>query len=437
MLLIQLNGFMNLAYLKFVLMFIAAGSLLGSPAVFAEIGFDYEVLFEAEVPDSGNASKLAYKPGGSVVAVLNSAHGTIDFYRVSFTRPALMIPCDLGTNFKGIKTDYSPTGVAMHPSNPFVIWTAAESMAGRNGKLFAAAAANDNTGDLILDQDIAQRPSAVAISPDGRFAVVGFAGQKDQNNASLAAFDISSINIKAKPYQNRQQPIEIGSIADFTGTAETNPVPKVIKFSPSSGTGAVVCPSSDTVVLLSTDQEPKFAAALKLPAGSDPAGVDIIDISTPGNKLLPLVAIAERGRKHNGSYMGQSVSLFSLDETDPQRKTKLLSRIDVNALLFGKDDDVKKRCYPADVSLEYFRHRLLCFVCLYHQDKLLCMDITVPFRPRKIGTFKTGDAPSNIYSAVKDDEIHILIANESTRGESSITMARFAPKIEKRKSRLF
>ncbi len=428
---------MNLADLKFVFAFIAAGLLLGSSAVFAEIEFDYEILFEAEVPDSGNASRLAFKPGSSILAALNDAHETIDLYRVSFTKPALMIPCDLGTNYMGIKMDYSPTGVAMHPSKPYVIWTAADSMPAGKGKLFAAVAGNENAGDMILDQDISQRPSAVAISPDGRFAVVGFAGEKNQNNASLAAFDITSININARPYQNRQKLTEIGRIADFVGEADTNFFPKVIKFSPSSDTAAVLCPSSDTVVLLSTDQEPKFAAALKLPPGSDPAGVDIIDISKPENKLLPLVAIAERGRKHKGMYVGQSVSLFSLDETDPQRKTKLLSRIDVNALLFGKDDDGKKRCYPTDISLEYFQHRLLCFVCLYHQDKLLCMDITVPFRPRKIGTFKTGDAPSNIYSAVEDHEIHILIANESTRNKSSITMARIAPKSEKRKSRLF
>ena len=116
---------------------------------------------------------LAFSPDGTLLAVTNSAGGTVTIFAVDL-QTHLIDPTPVGSIECG--PHVNPHGIAFSPDGGVLFFSSVE----HPGALRAYALTRSSTGvELVLVQEIANayaplRPKGVAFSPDGRFVAIAY-----------------------------------------------------------------------------------------------------------------------------------------------------------------------------------------------------------------------------------------------------------------------
>ncbi len=266
-------------------------------------------------------------------------------------------------------------------------------------------------------------PDSVAISPDGRWAVVANEGEGD-DRASVAPGSFGVYALHAiDPLEHRSFVGEVPTfdidvhrdVAIDAGEIE----PEYVAIDPRSRFAVVTCQENDAAVVVSpSSAEPKLLPArFYLPAGSEPDGAAVLDAYVdPKFGAGALVAFAEEGRFDRfGRWLGQSVSVHWIGPEDEWSRTELLARVDVSGIVG------RAHCAPESVLLTRRAGRVLLFAGIERADRVLLFDATDARAPRLLDTAPMGKRPEGLLLLALDGRDLLVASCEGNAGPGEIT----------------
>lgn len=402
-----------------------AGSLLGTGASAADPTLAR--LATVELAPRGAEIVAFHRPAGRLL-VTDAGHGEVHLLQVESWDPPRFTTVDafpLTDSNLAIPVPGKPTGVAVHPSLPLAIVVTAPANPEERGFAVFLDLREKSPGRVLRTQPVGYHPASVAISPDGRWAIVANEGQdSDATPGTIGLLDLRNVEgwvddrLAAVPY------LEPGGLDHLLGRPAGVIEPEFVAVDAASRVAAISCQDNDAVALLDLRADPPaLAAVLPLPEGSAPDGVSLLDgFKGPGGQPGLLLAVAEEGKAR------QSVSFFWLDPELDAAPPLLLSRTDVRPLVNPARPG--KRRDPEGILLLQQDGRTYAMVGIERGHRVLCLDATDASQPRLVGRVPTGPGPQGLIAIEQEDGWLIVTGDEGDGtgpGSLSVLRLRKAP----------
>ncbi len=353
----------------FVCILLAAGltAQMAAPARAMEL----DRIATLRVADDG-AVRTAYAAGAGFLLSTAPRQSEIHLHRADWTSPLLQ-PVDAfppTDTLRAIPAPGRPTAVAAHPAAPLAIALSSPRDARARGEVLLLDLRERSPGRLLRTQLVGFEPADLAISPDGRWAIVANqAGSHRRTPGSIGVLDLRTLTgweinrLQELPYR------ELDGLDRLVGAAAGRLDPGRVAVEPGGRLAAVTLPVQHAVVWVDLRGEtPQMAGILSLPAGSKPVAVSLLD--QPDGSLL--AAVAEKG--------SQRVSFYSVRLGDAEPEIRLLSRSDVRPWINPKRG--RKRRDPVAVLLDRAQGRPVAWIGCARSDRVLLLDLSDQASPR-------------------------------------------------------
>ncbi len=353
-----------------------------------------------------------YAPGRLLVGT-DSHWKTLAIFRVDSFDPPVLVPLheppeapeDVVPLFTG-----EPTSVAVHPQHPVALVTTLGWHGRERGALQFVDLRAGHEGERMGWLATGFHPDSVALSPDGRWAVVANEGEGDPTTpGTVTVVDLSGLNlghwITNGALPTWDVPLTCRALETSSGDLE----PEYIAISSDSRWAAVSLQENDAVAFISLHETPpRLAGAFGLSYGAQPDG--LAWRPEPGTNRYLLAAAEEGLFDFHGRVLGHALSLWSVQPDGGQDTARELSRVDLSALIApGKK---RKRIDPESVKLTTWGARTLALVTSERRDCVAILDVTDPRQPTPCGQLKTGTAPEGLRLIPDGQNLYVITGDE-------------------------
>jgi hypothetical protein len=318
----------------------------------------------------------------------------------------------------------APNSVAVHPSLPLALVATPGYRNGDPGRVVAIDLRRGPTfGRIRLSQLVGIGPDSLAITPNGRWAVIACEAEDDPyTDGSIWVLDLAGLTLTRTPADPPlpAYPIEglEQALDELPGLIE----PEYVAIDPQSRFAAVTLQENDAVALIDLrTPTPTLARVLQLPFQSQPDGCGVLDQVTLDGRVGCLLSAAEEGKFDvwRQTWTGQAVSFLWLDPDHLQAPARPVSRVFVNDLLGSARD---RRREPESAYL--FRHqgRALCLTAMERGDWLLLLDLTDPANPTLLDRARTGERPEGVSIIRIGNQVYPITGDEGNEGPGQISL---------------
>lgn len=341
-------------------------------------------------------------------------------------RAPVLAPRDLDDEWdgrQGVPFANSITSVAAHPTLPFVLVTTVGRHREDRGTITAVDLRAETLGKSLWFASAGRHPDSIAISPDGRWAVVANEGEGD-DRASIAPGSVTVLALHAiDPLTHRNFTGDVPTfeldvhdgIALDAGEVE----PEYVAMDPRSRFAVVTCQENDAAVVMALDAaEPRvLPTRFYLSAGAEPDGAAILDgFVDPRLGAGALVAFAEEGRfDRDGRWLGQSVSFHWVGPEGEWSRTELLSRVQLQPIVG------RAHCAPEGVVLARRAGQVLCLVGVERADRVLLFDASNARAPTLLDAASMGKRPEGLMLTTLGDRDAVVVCCEGNDGPGEIS----------------
>lgn len=369
----------------------------------------------------GSAPEIVhYDSRNNLLLAIDNKRKALAFWKINGAAPKLSQPVALLplARWPDVSADAEITSVDVHPTLPLALVT----VTGGGPEEASRLVALDLHGGLVrvvASEPAGKHTDSVAISPDGRWALVANEAEgSPDTEGDIWAFDLSTF---AMPVTGRMAKISSVKIAglgevvrDPPGTCE----PEFVAFDPASRFAAVSLQENDAVVFVDCQgTTPKVAGGIALPRGSLPDGVAILDdVPGPDGRIGCLVGIAEEGDADPTPELGgQSVGFYWVDPAKLSEPAVSQARLRVGP--FADPEKPDKRYDPEGITLQRLGGRIFALVTVERGDCLLGFDMGDPKNPQFVGRAKVGKRPEGLCCWQADASLFVAVANEGKDDE--------------------
>ncbi len=342
---------------------------------------------------------ISYAPSKKLLFTTNSVSKDISVLAIPSLAAGNFRPIDFDlqkSGVQGISTGGEPTSVAVHPNRNLVL----AAVNGGNGRLvaFDMTAAAKGVSKKVLDQEIGFHLDSIAISPNGKWAVIADEAEGSANTpGAIILVDISRIG------SSQKLPVyKVSNLASSLGRPAGRVEPEFVAIDSSSRYAAVACQDDNAVVLFPLTANPKVSSVIKLPNSAQPDGANLINYGSG-----QLLAIAEEGT--------DTVALFQVNSIN--QTPKLITRINVRTLS-GKGD----RCDPEGVYMFRQSGKLYLAVAIERANRALIMDISNPRSPKKVASVPVGSRPEGLIVQKQGGKSYVLTGDEGKPGKGEVSI---------------
>jgi hypothetical protein len=353
---------------------------------------------------------LAYHRPANLLLATDALRGELHLLQPTSWDPPALSTVDAfpsTDSSEAVPSPGQPTSVAAHPSAPLALVVVASRLPLVKGEVMFVDLRDRSAGRVLRSQPVGFHPDHVAITPDGRWALVANEGESDRRTeGSIGLLDLRILTgweenrLQAVPYR------ELGGLEALLGEKAGRLEPEYVAVDPRGRCAAVSLQENDAVVLVDLrGEEPALASVLRLPRGSEPDGLALLDgpLGDLG-RTSALLAIAEEGRK------AQSVSFYAVDTDRPEAEPLFLSRRDVRPLINAERP--RKERNPEAVLLRRAGDRVFALVAIERGNRILCLEVTDPRAPRFVARVPVGARPESLLFLEQPGGGLLLSANE-------------------------
>lgn len=389
----------------------------------------FKTVFTCEVQNKGNAEIIAYCYSEKLLVAVNSKNHLIDFYDLDFDLENKVQPVKMEKDIYSFYTVNEPTSVAVHPALPVALVTVLGSDKSEKGRLIGIDLRKHTRGTIVVAQPLGIGPDSIAISNDGKYAVVANEAEDDPATpGSIMVINLGVLDIDKTPSENILPAIEIEGLDDAIKQPLGECEPEFVAIDPQSRFAVVSCQENDCLVVVDLLKEPAMITnMIKLPFGSSPDGVTILDCFAGDNQTQgSLIIVAEEGlEKDKIARTGNSLSVYWLDSENPANPPAIKARIDIHP--FVSSTEPLKRLDPESVVCVEHKGRKYIFLSVERSDEILCFEITQKYNLLFKGKAKVGERPEGLCIVEINGEIFVLSADEGKEKSGSITILHFSP----------
>lgn len=377
---------------------------------------------------------VGYCPSQKLMLSTDTHWDTVDVFRVESLDPPVLIPIDFDDSTpdvaEGIAFDYEPTCVAVHPNLPIALVTVLGRRPGDPGTVYGFDLRPETLGRIILKQHVGAHPDNLAISHDGRYAVVACEAERDPDApGAVWTIDLQSLSPDRSPDDKPLPAGPVPGLKDMLNMPECEVEPEFVAIDPHSRFAVVSCQENN--LLLPVDLrgvKPTFCKPIYLPEGAEPDGVCILaDAQGPDGRTGCFVAAAEEGMfARYGQLLGQSLSLFWIDPNNLNADATPLARLDVRQLV--KPSEPNARRDPEAVQLVHFAGRPIAIGTTERGDYAYALDLADPTNPKLIDKFKIGDRPEGLIVIPHGQDLIFVSGDEGHYGPGTLSFIRLRAK---------
>jgi len=310
-------------------------------------------------------------------------------------------PIDFDANkagVQGISTAGEPTSVAVHPSKNLVL----SAVNGGKSRLVAydMSAAAQGKKKTVLDQEMGIHLDSIAISPNGKWAVIADEAEGDASTpGAILLVDISQIG------SSKKLPVyKVANLAESLGRPAGRVEPEFVAIDSGSRYAAVACQDDNAVVLFSLTTNPKVSSVIKLPKNAQPDGVNLINYGSG-----QLLAIAEEGT--------DSAALYQVEGGNIHQTPKFITRMNMRSLSGNGG-----RCDPEGVYMFRQSGKLYLAIAIERANRTLIMDISNPSAPAKVASVPVGSRPEGIIVQQQAGKTYVLTGDEGKPGKGEVSI---------------
>lgn len=358
---------------------------------------------------------------------------SLDVFDVEAFDPLALTMFDLGgagePGPQGVDTVYEPTSVAVHPTQPVALVSVLGRSVEKRGWLLGVdlRRGEDTLGVHVLWQGLGFHPDGIAVSPDGRWALVACEGEGSPDTpGEVWAVDLAGLNADRRVRDGALPAFSLPGLAELMQQPAGGLEPEIVAFDPASRFAVVSLQENDAFVVVALPEggSPRLVGRTLLADGANPDGIDVLDgVPGPDGRPGALVAVAEEGRfNHAGQTTGNTVSFYWLDPAALDQSAVLMSRTDVRPWVDAGEPD--KRRDPESVKLLRAGGRTLAILTIERGDYLLGLDVTDPSHPVLFDKVKVGDRPEGLILVDHPSGILIVTGDEGNRGPGTISVTR-------------
>jgi len=354
---------------------------------------------------------------------------TLEICEVDWRRAGqapILAPLDLDDEWdgpQGVPFANAITSVAAHPTLPLALVTTIGRHREDRGTITAVDLRAETTGKSLWFAPVGRHPDSIAISPDGRWAVVANEGEGDER-AAIAPGSVTVLALHAiDPLMHRNFTGELPAfeldVHDGVAIDAGEVEPEYVALDPRSRFAVVTCQENDAAVVIALDRaEPRvLPSRFYFPAGAEPDGAAILDgLVDPKLGAGALVAFAEEGRfDRDGRWLGQAVSFHWIGPEGEWSRTELLARVALPPIVG------RAHCAPEGVVLARRSDRVLCLVGVERADRVLLFDASDARAPTFLDAASTGKRPEGLLLTTLGDRDMVVVCCEGNEGPGEIT----------------
>lgn len=376
---------------------------------------------------------VQYQPQQKLLLATNAQWKSVDIFDVESLDPPRFEMFDFDPEIEpgpqGVGTIYEPTSVALHPTLPIAFVSVLGRSPEKPGRLLGIdlRRGDDTLGDWMFWQEVGFHPDSVAVSPDGRWAVVACEGEGSPDSpGSVWAVDIAGLTPEHRGRDGGLPAYELPGLAKLVEAPAGVIEPEVVAFDPQARFAVVTLQENDSFVVVDLvgGPRPSLVSRTHLTRWAHPDGIDVIDgVPGPDGRDGCLIAVAEEGTFNKfGEITGNNLSLYWIDPLALDQPATLLSRTDVRPWVNPEDPD--KRRDPESVRLLRAGGRVLAILTIERGDWLLGLDVTDAARPVLFDKAKVGDRPEGL-AVVRDERGWLIITgDEGNWGPGTLSVTR-------------
>ncbi|MCS6771180.1 MAG: DUF1513 domain-containing protein [Kiritimatiellae bacterium] len=297
--------------------------------------------------------------------------------------------------------------VAVHPFHPLAIALSRPNDAASRGEALFLDLRERSPGRLLRSQLVGFAPAHVAITPDGAWAIVANSGADNRRTeGSVGVFDLRNLEGWE---QNRLQEIpyrELSGLASMLGQSLSRHEPEFVAVDPLGRLAAVSVPTADTIVWMNFDKSgPQWAGILRLPKGSGPTGMALVNL--PDNSLL--LGVAEQ--------KAQMVSFYRVTLAGGIPAAERAARVDIRPLV--RENRPRKDRDPHTLALLRSGSRVWAWVACARTDRIVMLDVTDPSKPALLDRLLVSAPPNDLVVFQTPAGLRLLTANS----DGNVTLA--------------
>lgn len=343
---------------------------------------------------------LSYSRTQGLLLATNSVELEVAVARLS--TPAAANPQFIDFNasksgIQGIQFGGEPTSLAAHPSR--ALGLAAVNGGGGRLVVFDLAAAARGETKIVLDQKVGIQLDSIAVSPNGRWAVIADEAEGSASTeGGIVVVDLSGLGSQPSLPVKR-----VAGLAAALGRPAGRVEPEYVSIDSSSSFAAVSCQEDSAIALVRLGASPSLASVIKLPAGAEPDGVHLYDMG--GTCLL---AIAEEGR--------DTASFYAINKSNLSAGGRLISRVDVRNLAGNG-----YRSDPEGVYLFKQGGTLFCAVGVERANRVLILNMSQLSKPVKETVVGVGSRPEGVIALQSGGSTIIISADEGKPGKGELS----------------
>lgn len=391
--------------------------------------FDFQTIFTYEVQNEGNAEIIAYCSSEKLLIATNSKNNLIDFYELDFDLDNKVQPVKMEGDLNSFFTVTEPTSVVVHPALPVALVTVLGKEKGDKGRLIGIDLRKDTRGTIIVAQPLGIGPDSIAISKDGKYAVVANEAEDDSETpGSVMVININELDLDKTPAENYLPVTKIEGLEDSIKQPLGECEPEFVAIDPESCFAVVSCQENDCLIVVDLLKEPaSIVNTINLSFGASPDGVSILDGFKEDYKIQGnLIIVAEEGlEKDKIARTGNSISVYWLDRENPANPPAVMARMDIHP--FVCPTEPLKRLDPESViGVEHDGGKYV-FLSVERANEVLCFEITEESNLLFKEKAKVGERPEGLLAIKKEEEVFILSADEGKEKSGSITVMYFNP----------
>ncbi|MBN1342314.1 MAG: hypothetical protein JXQ73_06520 [Phycisphaerae bacterium] len=374
-----------------------------------------------------SAEIVQYCGAQKLLLATNPVEGTLDVFSVDSLDPVRVsfLNLDAGKpGAQGLNVGGEVTSVAVHPALPIAMLAVLGEGAGR---VVGVDLRPKTRGRILLDQPAGNHPDSIAISPNGKWALVANEAEDDPTTpGSIWALDLAGLSPDRKKDDARLPVVEIEGLGAMVRAPIGEIEPEFVAIDPQSRFAAVSCQENDAVVLIDLRKDrPSLAGIIRLPKGAEPDGVSILDnVPGPDGHGGCLIGIAEEGKK---GRTGNATCFWWLSTDDLAGSARMLSRVDVCPL--ADPARPKRRFDPEGVVLARLGERLLSLVVVERGHCVLCLDVTELSKPVLLAKCKTAKRPEGIVVVPHAHDLIVITGDEGKEGPGGISILRLRAEV--------
>ncbi|QDU33725.1 hypothetical protein KS4_17810 [Poriferisphaera corsica] len=348
------------------------------------------------------AEIVQYHAPSQTLVSTNSHWKTLDIFTLTDPLNPTLIAEDHDDEHpgdQGLPTTYEPTSVAIHPSRPIVIVTVLSQDYGLPGRVLAFDLTPQNRGTILLNQTVGQHPDSIAITPDGRYAIIANEAESlTTTDASIHLIDITNLTTTRRAYDPPLPAFDLPGLAKHLRKPLGIIEPEFVAVDPLSRFAAITIQEQSSLVLVDLQSKPAIALATPLSLNAGPDGLDILhNIPNPHNpsQLGALIAAAEEGTFDKlGNLGGQSFELIWVDPNNLTADPIFLAHHDIRPDVSKKKSN--KRREPEAIKLARLGSYIIGVLAVERGDCILVYNFTDPTSPQFIKKVDVGKRPEGL-----------------------------------------